>query len=115
MTSVVYAHGGGRFVLTCEGHAAFAPSGQDIVCAGISALCGALEIALDNLQNTGRAQSHFCSSAEAYFQACADAATDSDAVRTAFDTVYDGLCRIEEVYPAYLQCCRTTLKKEDTK
>lgn len=114
MTSVFYEHDGHAFALTCEGHAEYAPAGQDIVCAGISALCGALEITLDNLQDMGRVQSLFCSSAEAYFQACAETAPDSDAVRTAFDTVYNGLCRIEEAYPDYLQCRQTILKKEDT-
>ena len=85
------------------------------MCAGISALCGALEIALDNLQDAGLLQSPFCASSEAYFQACAEAVPDSEAVATAFDTVFNGLCRIEEEYPANLQCSKNILKQEDTK
>ena len=115
MTRVTYTHDGNAFSLTSEGHAGYAPAGQDIVCAGISALCGALEIALDNLQQAGSARTHFCSLSEAFFQAEAEAADGKGAVRTAFDTVYDGLCRIADAYPDYLQCKKNILKKEDRK
>lgn len=113
MTRVTYAHDASAFSLTSKGHADYAPAGQDIVCAGISALCGALELALDNLQDAGRVRTHFCSLSDAFFHAEAEAANGKEEVRTVFETVYNGLCRIAEAYPDHLQCKKTILKKED--
>lgn len=38
MTKVKISHDSGRFEISVAGHSGYAPSGQDIVCAGISAL-----------------------------------------------------------------------------
>lgn len=107
MTKVNYERKGYFFSLTCQGHAGYAPAGKDIVCAGISALCGALEITLDNLQDKGMALTHFCTLSDGFFKAEATAAEMNIGVETAFDIVYGGLCRIEEAYSPYLQCSRT--------
>lgn len=114
MTRVCYEYNGHSYTLTCRGHAGYAPAGQDIVCAGISALCGALELTLENLRQAGHVRNPFCRVTQAYFRACAKSADESNAVETAFETVYNGLCRISEAYPDFLQCRKTILKKEDT-
>ena len=112
MTRVHYIRRGNHFSLVCCGHADFAEKGKDIVCAGISALCGALEIALDNLQDRGIAASCFCRSGDGFFCAEAEAVPQNSGIQTAFDVVYDGLCRIGEGYPMHLSCRRITLREE---
>ena len=114
MTKVVFERKENTFSLICTGHAGYGAKGTDIVCAGISALCGALEIALDNLQDKGMAQTHFCSWSDASFCAEATAAPENKGVETAFGLVYDGLCRMEEEYSPYLDCRRYTNGKEMT-
>ena len=42
MIEIGYAAVGGRHTLTVKGHAGEAPAGQDIVCAGVSAIVQAL-------------------------------------------------------------------------
>lgn len=42
-----------RMVLTAEGHAGYAPAGQDIVCAAASALINTLMLGLHALTGTG--------------------------------------------------------------
>ncbi len=42
MVDVKIYSGENSFIVTGNGHAGFAPKGQDIVCAGVSALCMAL-------------------------------------------------------------------------
>ena len=104
MTLITYRHDGNNLSLVCQGHAGYAEHGRDIVCAGISALCGALEIALDNLQDSGAVQSHFCSWSDACFTAEATAAPADKGVSTAFEVIYGGLCRMEEEYGDYMDC-----------
>lgn len=115
MTKVLYECGNGFFSLTCEGHAGYSEYGKDIVCAGISALCAALENALDNLQDKALAQTHCCSMSAGRFHAEATAAPEKTEVETAFETVYGGLCRISGEYGAYLQCSRKTAEKEENR
>lgn len=114
MTQVFYSRSNAGFTLVCKGHADYAQRGKDIVCAGISALCGALEISLDNLQDKGMAVSHFCRTDDGYFYAAAQAAEMSIGVETAFELVYDGLCRIEEAYPQNLSCRRRIFREEES-
>ncbi|MBE6812169.1 MAG: ribosomal-processing cysteine protease Prp [Ruminococcaceae bacterium] len=114
MTKVVFERNENTFCLCCSGHAGYGEKGKDIVCAGISALCGALEIALDNLQNTGMAQTHFCSWSDATFCAEATAVPAKAGVETVFEFAYDGLCRLEEAYSPYLECRRYINGKEMT-
>lgn len=114
MTKVVFERNENTFSLCCSGHAGYGEKGKDIVCAGISALCGALEIALDNLQNTGMAQTYFCSWTDATFCAEATAVPMNTGVETAFELVFNGLSRMEEEYSPYLECHRYTNAKEMT-
>ena len=112
MTEATYLREHNCFSLTCKGHAGYAEPGKDIVCAGISALCSALEVALDNLQDAGCIKSHFCSWSNGFFRADAVGADGNCALETAFDLVFNGLCRIEEEYGKNLKCRRNTCAKE---
>ena len=111
MTQVRYDRVGNSFLLACQGHAGYAEKGKDIVCAGISALCGALEIALDNLQDKGLVQTHFCAWSDAYFIAEATATDENNGVRTAFEVIYDGFCRMEEEYAAFMECRKSNAEE----
>lgn len=82
---------GGRFELTLEGHAGYAPRGYDIVCAGASmllyALAGTLEARGDKAEVTlepGRGQ-----------VACAGGGE----VGALFEMAAVGLCQLAESYP----------------
>ncbi len=114
MTRVVFERRENTFFLVCTGHAGYAERGKDIVCAGISALCGALEIALDNLQDAGEVQSHFCSWGDGIFCAQATAVPAKAGVETAFELVFNGLCRMQEAYGPHLECHRFVNEKEMT-
>ena len=104
MTKVYFSHCGDTFLLTCEGHANYAEKGKDIVCAGISALCCALEAALENLSEINKLKSYLCTATDGSFKAEA-AAADGTEVQTVFETIYNGLCRIESGYCPYI-CCQ---------
>lgn len=53
MTSVELIYLNDGCVLECRGHANFAPHGQDIVCAGVSALCIAFLQRMQTLEAEG--------------------------------------------------------------
>ncbi len=114
MTTVIYERDADSFTLICTGHAGYETCGKDIVCAGITTLCAALEIALDNLQDKGMTLTHICTWAGDTFRAEATAVPMNIGVETAFDVVFDGLCRLEEGYSPYLQCRRYMKEKEMT-
>lgn len=42
MTHAYASHNGDRFRLECRGHAGYAESGKDVVCAAVSAICQTL-------------------------------------------------------------------------
>ena len=77
--------------ITVQGHAGYAPKGQDIVCAAVSALVYALIAALeerDNLRETVIRTGY-----------AAIRAKEKD---TAFDVIRGGLRQIAARYPAYM-------------
>lgn len=82
-----------NYTLTIEGHANFAPYGQDIVCAGISAL----EAALDSYF-TGRAD---CIAriepTTGYFVGNAE-------VLPTMDCIWGGIALISANYPNFCKC-----------
>lgn len=113
MTKVCYVCTDDHVSLVLNGHAGYAEHGKDIVCAGISALCGALEIALEKLQETGAAVSCLCKAGDGFFSAEARGVQLNGGTKTAFDLVYGGLCRIEEAYPQYISCRRSYQREEE--
>lgn len=94
MTRFAYTCRGGRCVLRVDGHAGFCP-GQDIVCAGASALVCALAGALDGLGAQG---------AQRMLRAghAAIAADDRADVRAAFTVAVTGLRQLAAAYPGHV-------------
>ncbi|MBP3672893.1 MAG: ribosomal-processing cysteine protease Prp [Oscillospiraceae bacterium] len=97
-----------EYCLTVSGHAGYGPMMQDIVCAGVSAIC-------DALLGTAAEYSH-----KVYPRLMKRASDNSirvklqpnnernrAAARLMLDMAYTGLERIEQQYPEYIQCCRT--------
>ena len=81
--------------LEAAGHAGYAPAGQDIVCAGASALMCALAGALDTLGAQGVQRTLSAGHA-------AIAANDRTDVRAAFTVAVTGLRQLAEGYPGHV-------------
>ena len=106
MTRVTVAPLGDGWWFECRGHAGYAPKGQDIVCAGVSALCMALLGRLETLHDEGILRLVKCSAADG--EACAEVRTDADAIkalitRHTFETVLAGFQALEEAYPEHVR------------
>lgn len=95
------------YLFECTGHAGFDDKGKDIVCAGVSALCMALEAMLDELADEGCAEEVRKHVADGYFTAEAhfpeDDTVSKERLSTAVRTVSAGLAAIESLYPEYVQ------------
>ena len=83
-----------RHFLTARGHANYAPVGQDIVCAAVSALLYALIAALRDKEKRGACQVREVSLSKG----CADIAAEG-AVEDAFLLILGGLRQLEARYP----------------
>ena len=81
--------------LEAAGHAGYAPAGQDIVCAGASALMCALAGALDTLGAQGVQRTLSAGHA-------AIAADDRADVRAAFTVAVTGLRQLAAAYPGHV-------------
>ena len=106
MTKIQYTELCGGFALECSGHAGYAKNGDDIVCAGVSALCAALAEAVDEAADEGLTERHMVEESDGYFRAEAYCGEDDYAERylgAIFRTVYLGLNAIADAYPAYAQ------------
>lgn len=90
MIQITYNEMGDMMFLRAEGHADFAPKGQDIVCAAVSALMQTLAYSLDSGTVT-------CADDRNLMVVQAKQGTDSLAK---FELVTDGLILLAERYPA---------------
>ncbi len=85
---------GGKCRLYVKGHAEYCP-GNDIVCAGVSALIGALAQYADKHSHYRHVRCHM-QKGDAFF-ACGDGAEDG------FDMIVQGLAAIAAAYPAHVR------------
>lgn len=85
------------FSITIKGHAGAARPGQDIVCAGVSALTNALlgRAALHNAQEDAPGGG-------VAFARCYPAPEDEPACREMLETVMEGFRAIAEIYPRFV-------------
>lgn len=102
MTKVNITRLSDGFIFECSGHAGYADKGADIVCAGISALCAALEARLSELASSGAVDIEYYHCADG--EMVIEVGFRSDSVCRmmalgALETVTRGLERIEESYP----------------
>ena len=103
-TAVPLADG---WLFECAGHAGFGEQGRDIVCAGVSALCMALESTVEELNDEGCAEEVRQHTADGYYSAevhWPDGDLLSQAkLETAIAMVRAGLSAIEALYPEHVQ------------
>lgn len=96
------------FCLTVSGHAGYGPRQQDIVCAGVSAICDALIGAVTD--RCGRVlplimKRERDNSVRVRLQP--EGERSRTAARLMLDMAYIGMEILERQFPAYVRCCRT--------
>lgn len=103
MIQITYNEMGDMMFLRAEGHADFAPKGQDIVCAAVSALMQTLAYSLDSGTVT-------CADDRNLMVVQAKQGTDSLAK---FELVTDGLILLEDAYPEHVRYINMHADKAD--
>lgn len=103
MIKITYNEMGGMMFLRAEGHAEFAPKGQDIVCAAVSALMQTLAYSLDSGTVT-------CADDRNLMVVQAKQGTDSLAK---FELVTDGLILLADAYPEHVRYINLHADKAD--
>ena len=103
MIQITYNEMGDMMFLRAEGHAEFAPKGQDIVCAAVSALMQTLAYSLDSGTVT-------CADDRNLIVVQAKQGTDSLAK---FELVTDGLILLADAYPEHVRYINMHADKAD--
>lgn len=103
MIQITYNEMGDMMLLRAEGHAEFAPKGQDIVCAAVSALMQTLAYSLDSGTVT-------CADDRNLMVVQAKQGTDSLAK---FELVTDGLILLADAYPEHVRYINLHADKAD--
>lgn len=103
MIRITYNEMGDMMFLRAEGHADFAPKGQDIVCAAVSALMQTLAYSLDSGTVT-------CADDRNLMVVQAKQGTDSLAK---FELVTDGLILLADAYPEHVRYINMHADKAD--
>lgn len=103
MIQITYNEMGDMMFLRAEGHAEFAPKGQDIVCAAVSALMQTLAYSLDSGTVT-------CADDSNLMVVQAKQGTDSLAK---FELVTDGLILLADAYPEHVRYINLHADKAD--
>lgn len=103
MIQITYNEMGDMMFLRAEGHAEFAPKGQDIVCAAVSALMQTLAYSLDSGTVT-------CADDRNLMVVQAKQGTDSLAK---FELVTDGLILLADAYPEHVRYINMHADKAD--
>ena len=88
MTTVTVAKKGTKYIFSAEGHSGYGPAGQDIVCAGVSALCFALAVSVRPYQ---------FETSEGNMYICFDKKNKRE-----LNMAVNGLHKIEKKYPNHL-------------
>ena len=96
-----------KWTFVCAGHAENAPPGRDVVCAGVSALCMALDSRLAALAAQRKTTGFRREVREGYLSL---AVSDDPAVYAgAFETALAGLQTVAGLYPAHLAVAEEAL------
>lgn len=105
MIKAEIGYGDRSYTVSIEGHAGYAPKGQDIVCAGVSALASAFLESLLLIINRDYTDGVFIETGDGLFQfgirRIKDEQTD-DFVRSLVFMLERGLNLIERQYPDYI-------------
>ena len=92
MTRITYQYSDDSFALDVYGHSGYAPAGDDIVCAGISALVQTLAIRADEIGEDTTID--LPGGGEAHIRSSGDRILDFS------EGIMDGLRAIAEAYPS---------------
>lgn len=91
---------GGKLTMRAEGHAGYAPAGQDIVCAAVSVLAQTLANKVDAAARSGRLLTSCVQHGETFVvQALPKPGPNNLMVASWFDFVEEGLRALAEAYP----------------
>ncbi|HEY8391919.1 MAG TPA: ribosomal-processing cysteine protease Prp [Capillibacterium sp.] len=115
MTSVKFFRAAGRFVgFEAKGHTGYAPSGQDIVCAGVSTL---LQTAVLGLKELAGVALELDQEPESAFFRCRLGAETDTGQRAKADLIlnltYLGLQQIAAEYQKYVQLSLKEVQKNE--
>ena len=103
MTRIPYQYSDDSFALDVYGHSGYAPAGDDIVCAGISALVQTLAIRADEIGEDTMID--LPGGGEAHIEASGDRILDF------FEGILEGLRAIAEAYPSNAEVTYTDIRK----
>ena len=106
MINAEITYGQGSFIAKVKGHAGLAPVGQDIVCAGVSALSMALHKAVTGCVTREDASYFSVEINDGCFEIRVLGIRDSEAgkrLEAFFAMFFDGLFEIEKEYPDCLK------------
>ena len=109
-------YGKGHYIARVQGHAEFAPKGQDIVCAGVSALTMALHKAVTDTVGENDAERYSIKIDEGQFGILVADVCDSkkEEMLDAFFSMFDkGISQIEKEYPGYISVLRIIFSDQD--
>ena len=98
MTKIYAERYKNNFYLECNGHSGYAESGSDIVCAGVSVLCYALEKWC--LENMDKIYNHSVKIKDGYFDI---AFSGYEEAETAYECILGGLKLIANEYPKFVK------------
>jgi len=103
MTRIEYRYGADSFALDVSGHSGYAPAGDDIVCAGISALVQTLAIRADEIGEDTMID--LPGGGEAHIRSSGDRILDFS------KGILEGLQAIAEAYPSNAEVTYTDIRK----
>ncbi len=116
MINAEIGYGDRCYMVSIVGHAGYAPKGQDIVCAGVSALTSAFLESLILITNRDYTDGVFIETGDGLFQVGIRGITDEqtgDNVKTLVFMLKTGLEQIERQYPDYLEFNTFDLPERD--
>ena len=111
MTEISFNTKDNTRVIKCEGHAGYAASGYDVVCAGISAIIQSYAFYLLDLQDKKECELKKMLIAEGLCEI--EAYSESLEAKAAYEMTVQGLCVLAESYPEFAHV-KTWVEIEET-
>lgn len=99
---MITARWDGSYSLTIEGHAGYAPQGQDIVCAGASTLAGTLVAELWHRQETGQGKLTATDDGQTYHIGFTPHAKFGDEIERVYAMIWRGFLLLADSYGAFV-------------
>lgn len=106
MTKVLCFEGRKGFVIAVMGHAGYAEKGSDIVCAGVSALCQAVNMTLTEYKSEGIFKEYSCMIDDALFCVKVGKCRNESEfciLKAVFNMFYNGIYEIANNYKDFVK------------